>query len=289
MMRIESTSSTEVRPSASSTVASDVSPAPLSTGATSNNGQLKPCSVIKQPITPIGGKSNLLKLLNGSKSTVFKTIGDRIVVPMKVSTASKAANQGVSPKSAGTNTTFQMAIPAKTSNFKLNMKNDESVKVSPHIKTVSLNPSTSSSLVATKKVIIKKEISDSDFDVNPANNDLNKFMSSVTKKVFFPIKNEDQIVTSQSELEISPSVRFSSSNLQMLESFSNQEDDGDLTCLSWLSSNNKELLKTIRKCNPDDPGIGLSGDEIDVDDVGEQNKLIFTASSRVNPQVRSPR
>lgn len=65
------------------------------------------------------------------------------------------------------------------------------------------------------------------------------------------------------------------------EKVADDNDDCDLTNLSWLTGDNKNLLKTIRKCNPDDAGISLSGDESDAEDEGKKANAIFTAKSKV--------
>lgn len=62
------------------------------------------------------------------------------------------------------------------------------------------------------------------------------------------------------------------------------DSDNDLTSLTWLT--NKNLLKTMASCNPDDAGISLSGDESEEDDELDilqlKNKAVFTAKSKVD-------
>lgn len=65
---------------------------------------------------------------------------------------------------------------------------------------------------------------------------------------------------------------------EYLKSCKNDDDD-ELTSLSWLVESNLELYRTIRKCNPDDPGIGLSDDELDMD--RKSGKYCFTSDSKV--------
>ena len=231
-------------------------------------------NIVKQAITPINGKTSLLKFLSSAKSGVFQTIGDRIVVPMKVTTPTiqPASSTGAKHNIAST---FRMAVPVSKSSFPEKTLNHSPAarKLIP-IKTRPLNGEIKRNLLTDKHVIVKTEC---DTDSGFQTNDLNKFVKTMQRTVLKPVKH--QLLDD----DVFSTLRKSSINSS---SFKLDEQDDELTSLSWLSSDNKELLKTIRRCNPDDPGIGLSGDENDDENLGSK-KLIFTATSPINPQVRA--
>ena len=99
-------------------------------------------------------------------------------------------------------------------------------------------------------------------------------------------------VKSSNILEGTRLVTVPSSSKKVSQSLGKDDDDSDdLTSLSWLTSNDKNLLKTIRSCNPDDAGICLSDDESEEeqeDEGNNKNNAVFTAKSRVDSgnQVR---
>ena len=237
--------------------------------------------ITKQAITPLNllklkrtnGNVNLLKFLNGSTKTgVFKTIGDRIVVPMKLSNSSKKLLP-MSGSRTKASTTFRMAIPSSKDLIRTGTENRPFGVDKLTIKQTNSNESENLPSVLTTKNI-KTEFKPEPFSEN---GDLNKFMNSVSRSVLYPIKNNDYNNPAlKVETKNEPSVTRRD-GLKL-------DEDEELTCLSWLSSDNKELLRTIRKCNPDDPGIGLSGDENE-DETSNVKKLIFTASSRINSHV----
>ena len=239
------------------------------------NKQTLPSSrILKQAITPMNGKSNLLKFLNGAKSGVFKTIGDRIVVPMKVAAPSKQLSSSDDVKFRFSST-FRMAVPVSSSFSKSSFSQTAKVaKIAPKPANVEIKRSP----LTDKHLIVKTEaVSESNFETG----DLNNFMKSISKSILYPIKTDSQsndAWTSLHQSDSQPLIKPSSIKVD--------DYDDELTSLSWLSSDNKELLKTIRKCNPDDPGIGLSSDEND-DEQSSSKKLVFTASSPINPQVCS--
>ena len=242
---------------------------------------LSKSTIVKQAITPMNSKTSLLKFLNGSKS--FKTIGDRIVVPMKVAVPSKKLLAATN-KSSSKPSTFQMTVPY----FPPFCNKTTSSEPSPGLVSFKYGISQSQTQIATHKSFSQSQ--DDSAVQKPPNvipvkaecisehpqetNDLNRFMNSVAKNVFFPIKAPDDASDMQNQVD-----------RNAVSTKATELEDEELTSLTWLSSNNKKLLDTIRMCNPDDPGIGLSGDDTDSEDISDKNKLIFTASSRINCQV----
>lgn len=107
-----------------------------------------------------------------------------------------------------------------------------------------------------------------------------------TNNTFRVSLNTPQINLSQANRNRSSSFSklsvISSSNTTKSPPVKKEDSDDDLTSLSWLTNNDKNLLKTIRSCNPDDVGISLSGDESEEDDEeGSKSNAIFTAKSKV--------
>jgi len=256
-------------------------------------------NIVKQAITPIGvkSKSNLLKFLTSAKSGVFQTIGDRIVVPVKVTTPSKdsASSEGSKYKNVST---FRMAVPATTirnvdHGFKKTSHSNSLALKRPLIQTPAGIKEISSKPIRVARQIQRTPLTSNHLLIKTEPRDaragfeatrVNKFIKSINRSVLNPIKTNHQdttLSTTVNQSEPFPTIKRSSFRLD--------EEDDELTSLSWLSSDNKDLLRTIRKCNPDDPGIGLSSDENDEDENLNNKKLIFTASSPINPQVSNPR
>lgn len=221
-------------------------------------------SPIAKSVVPIASKLNLFKVLkshqNASKPDVFKTIGNRIVIPMKLCLSSKKKLPQNNENNQDKMTTFRMTVSNKKAL-------GDSVSVldakSP------LKPLTTSS--GPTSWLYKPEQSKETSEYG----DLNKFMSTVSSNLGLPVSG-----VVEGNKKVTPTQPPTSDGLK-----GHLDDvDNDLRSLSWLSGDNKELFKTIRKCNPDDPGISLSGDDTDSDD--ESNKGIFTATSKVDRQVQ---
>ncbi|CAK8679915.1 unnamed protein product [Clavelina lepadiformis] len=251
-----------------------------------------PVAIIKKSVTPINPKTNILTLLKNhgnkiNKPEVFKTIGNRIVIPMKVSVAAKKATDKSASSSGETAkklATFQMAVPKlkdpanvlapgilhKVNNLPFRKANTSTL-LQKEQNSTGLAQAHVKNEVNGKLTLIETNLNDY--------GDLNKFMSSVTGSFGLASSNDDKdsVISSTDSSKLNTSM----SSMSKLSDFDDQLEDNDLTCLSWLN-NDKELYKTIRKCNPDDPGIGLSGDETDSEENTDSNKLIFTATSPID-------
>ena len=220
----------------------------------------------------LDAKLNLLKLLREHKSAtkpdVFKPIGDRIVVPVKLCLSTKkpsntpANNATACDRSVSS--TFTMAVPAGKVGPKLTFVNPTIVRKAPFV--ARRIESTS----IPRPVAVRLPPCPPEKDAGEYG-DLNKFMSTVSSNLCLP---------GQGDLDPKPSIVFPPKLDAKL-----CEPDDELTSLSWLSSDNKELYNEIKKLNPDDPGIGMSGDETDSEEGSDNNKSIFTASSKVGKQV----
>ena len=127
-----------------------------------------------------------------------------------------------------------------------------------------------------KTYAIKKEIKSENIGIK----------SKIRNSFFYksPIKGLHVNTTSNIDLmqAFKPSLRQTSPN-QLFDVFD------ELTNLDWLNDEDKSLFREIRKLNPDDPGIGMSGDESDFDGIDSEknksNRSIITAYSKVYGSV----
>lgn len=121
---------------------------------------------------------------------------------------------------------------------------------------------------------------------------LTGLVPSPVKTTHVSTNNTFRVSLNTPEINLSQANRNKSSSFSKLSVISSpktnkppvkkEDSDNDLTSLSWLTSNDRNLLKTIRSCNPDDVGISLSGDESEEEDEeGNKSNAIFTAKSKV--------
>nr|CAB3246931.1 FoxN2/3 [Phallusia mammillata] len=221
-------------------------------------------SPIGKSVVPIASKLNLFKVLkshqNASKPDVFKTIGNRIVIPMKLCLSSKKKPM-IDKNSLDKPATFRMTVSSQKA------PNDNPATNILDMQNSPLNPTPTSPTQPNSLCKPDQNKETTEYG------DLNKFMSTVSSNLGL-----------SGVLETQNKVDTKTNTLDTLNSH-HEDVDNDLRSLSWLSSDNKELFKTIRKCNPDDPGISLSGDDTDSEE--ENNKGIFTATSKVDRQTHN--
>uniref|UniRef100_H2Z4A7 Fork-head domain-containing protein n=1 Tax=Ciona savignyi TaxID=51511 RepID=H2Z4A7_CIOSA len=225
------------------------------------------------------GKPNLLNILkNSTKNDMFKTIGNRIVIPICLTKKNEEESLRVPSLTRDVkNATFRIAVSSSGTTL---INHNALTSRAATVGKIQRSPFKMEPLIRqmTQKNEISKTLSCSlPQKDNSDYGDLNKFMNSVSSDLGMGVNSDDKdSVISSSE---SGALDTSLTSLSSLRGSEHTEDD-DLTCLSWLSENNHDLIRTIRKLNPDDPGISLSGDESE--DNQDLNRSIFTAKSRVN-------
>nr|NP_001071716.1 transcription factor protein [Ciona intestinalis]BAE06449.1 transcription factor protein [Ciona intestinalis] len=225
-------------------------------------------------------KPNLLDLLkNSTKADIFKTIGNRIVIPICLAKKNEEESLRVpSLTKDSKNTTFRIAVSSSRTSV-IKQEPTTSFNQPPRVTTVGKIQRSPYKIAPSMQLHSRRNETQNSMPIIPQRDsndygDLNKFMNSVSSDLGMGCDDKDSVISSNESGPLDSSL----ASLPSLPGM--EQEDNDLTCLSWLSENNTDLIRAIRKCNPDDPGISLSGDESE--DNQDLNKSIFTAKSRVN-------
>ena len=239
---------------------------------------LENCFDLKAQASDQKPKINLLDLLHLKKSEnsdVFKPIGNRIIVPLKIPSIPKLKT--LKPLENSKNTVAILphssyaAICANvkkenTSTFQFRKVIDMTLKSSSEV-GVDCN--------ALTPIDIKQEFQE-DAKAFPVTAKTDKALKSTG--VFTAFRDGKQ--------KTNDKVKHLTSKLRSLQRFSQSHDDisEELTCLSWLvNCKSKQIHEILQKCNPDFPAVSSLDDYIKNDD----NKIesIFTAYSKVEVRL----
>jgi len=212
---------------------------------------------------------NLLSVLHHNKSengNVFKPIGNRIVVPLKIPRKSKALVQSTE---FCNNTTITSSSVTSGVSLKVNEKKENTFQFKNVIDMTLKSPTEKGVICNVLTPLCMKQEQENEKSFPQAQMKKINFVS--TSGDFASMPNEKQKIPN--ELSNPPSFQASS----------DKDDNAELTCLSWLTNNkSKQILEILGKCNPDFPEITWSDDYLKIDD--KKFEAIFTACSKI--QVR---